>query len=124
MPARPTQDRGQAVSIAHLGLADQRESGEGKSHERTPPHDLLAEQSALGGMLLSKDAVADVLEAVKGMDFYVPKNEVIFDAILDLYAHGEPTDVITVTDQLTKAGDLSRAGGADYLHTLTSIVPT
>ncbi|BDZ45354.1 hypothetical protein GCM10025866_12630 [Naasia aerilata] len=75
-------------------------------------------------MLLSKDAVADVLEAVKGVDFYVPKHEVIFDAILNLYAHGEPTDVITVTDELTKAGDLSRAGGADYLHTLTGIVPT
>ena len=112
------------MSIAHLGLADQREPGESRGHERTPPHDLLAEQSALGGMLLSKDAVADVVEVVRGGDFYIPKHEIIYDAILSLYSHGEPTDVITVTDELTKVGELSRAGGAEYLHTLTSLVPT
>ena len=92
----------------------------GRQGERTPPHDLLAEQSALGGMLLSKDAVADVIETVRGVDFYVPKHEVIFDAILSLYSHGEPTDVIAVTDELTKTGELQRAGGAEYLHTLTA----
>ncbi len=92
--------------------------------ERTPPHDLLAEQSTLGGMLLSKDAVADVIETLRGTDFYIPKHEVIYEAILSLYSHGEPTDVVAVTDELIKTGDLQRAGGADYLHTLTSIVPT
>ena len=112
------------MSIAHLGLADHREPGEGRTPERTPPHDLLAEQSALGGMLLSKDAVADVVEVIRGTDFYIPKHEIIYDAILSLYSHGEPTDVITVTDELTKVGELSRAGGAEYLHTLTSLVPT
>lgn len=116
------------MSIAHLGYADQRGSdqrvSEPRHTERTPPHDLLAEQSALGGMMLSKDAVADVVETVRATDFYVPKHEIIFDAILSLYAQGEPTDVITVTDELTKLGELSRAGGADYLHTLTSLVPT
>ncbi|MBD8011820.1 replicative DNA helicase [Microbacterium sp. NPDC077391] len=98
--------------------------GGSRSPERTPPHDLLAEQSALGGMLLSKDAVADVIEMLKGADFYVPKHELIFEAILSLYSHGEPTDVVAVTDELIKTGELGRAGGADYLHTLTSIVPT
>ncbi|WP_104163751.1 replicative DNA helicase [Cryobacterium sp. N22] len=122
------------MSIAHLGYADQRGSdqrgseyrgsSEPRHAERTPPHDLLAEQSALGGMMLSKDAVADVVETVRAADFYVPKHEIIFDAILSLYAQGEPTDVITVTDELTKLGEISRAGGADYLHTLTSLVPT
>jgi replicative DNA helicase len=112
------------VSIAHLGLADQRNATEYRQTERTPPHDLLAEQSALGGMMLSKDAVADVVETVRASDFYIPKHEIIFDAILSLYSHGEPTDVIAVTDELTKIGELSRAGGAEYLHTLTSLVPT
>ena len=88
------------------------------------PNDMLAEQSALGGMLLSAEAVAEVQEAVRGADFYAPKHETIFDAILNLFAKGEPTDVITVTDELTKNGELVRAGGADYLHQLTSIVPT
>ncbi|MEA9985367.1 MULTISPECIES: replicative DNA helicase [Subtercola] len=113
------------MSIAHLGLtSDQRGGGESRGHERTPPHDLLAEQSALGGMLLSKDAVADVVEVVRGADFYIPKHELVFDAILNLYSHGEPTDVIAVTDELTKSGELTRAGGAEYLHTLTGLVPT
>ncbi len=85
---------------------------------------MLAEQSALGGMLLSKDAVADVIETLRGPDFYVPKHELIFEAILTLYSHGEPTDVVAVTDELIKTGELQRAGCADYLHTLTSIVPT
>jgi replicative DNA helicase len=85
---------------------------------------MLAEQSTLGGMLLSQEAVAEVFEVCKGGDFYAPKHELIFEAIVSLYGKGEPTDVITVTDELTKQGNLVRAGGADYLHTLTSIVPT
>ena len=119
------------MSIAHLGLADQRypagdqrPAAEGWQGERTPPHDLLAEQSAIGGMLLSKDAVADVVETVRGIDFYIPKHEIVFEAVLTLYSHGEPTDVIAVTDELTKTGQLQRAGGAEYLHTLTGLVPT
>jgi replicative DNA helicase len=111
------------LSIADI--SDERLGGpyEGRS-ERTPPHDLLAEQSALGGMLLSPDAVADVTDTLRGADFYVPKHEVIYEAILSLYSHGEPTDVVAVTDELIKTGELQRAGSADYLHTLTSIVPT
>ena len=109
------------MSIAHLGVAPEAEP---RRHDRVPPNDLLAEQSAIGGMLLSKDAVADVMESVRGGDFYAPKHELIFDATLTLYSRGEPTDVIAVTDELTKRGDLGRAGGADYLHTLTSLVPT
>jgi replicative DNA helicase len=111
------------VSIAHLGLAGSSHT-EQRQAERTPPHDLLAEQSAIGGMLLSKDAVADVVETVRAVDFYIPKHELIFDAILSLYSHGEPTDVIAVTDELTKTGEITRAGGAEYLHTLTGLVPT
>ena len=114
------------MSIAHLGLAgsSSERPSEPRQSERTPPHDLLAEQSALGGMMLSKDATADVIESVRAVDFYIPKHEIIFDAILSLYSHGEPTDVIAVTDELTKSGEISRAGGAEYLHTLTGVVPT
>lgn len=70
-----------------------RESGgwEGGSpgFERVPPQDLDAEQSVLGGMLLSKDAIADVVEIIKGHDFYRPAHETVYQAILDLYAKGE-----------------------------------
>jgi replicative DNA helicase len=83
-----------------------------------------AEQSALGGMLLSQEAIADVLEVVTGADFYAPKHELIFNAIIYLFGRGEPTDVIAVTDYLNKQGNLLKAGGADYLHSLSSFVPT
>jgi replicative DNA helicase len=93
-------------------------------NQRMQPNDMLAEQSTLGGMLLSAEAIAEVFEVTKANDFYAPKHETIFEAIVSLYGKGEPTDVITVTDELTKSGNLVKAGGADYLHTLTSIVPT
>ncbi|MFC4243940.1 replicative DNA helicase [Gryllotalpicola reticulitermitis] len=118
------------MSIAHLeDHRDDRNGGRGGDAGsypggRTPPYDELAEQSTLGGMLLSKDAVADVVEVVRGRDFYLPKHEVIYEAVLRLYSHGEPTDVVAVTDELIKTGELQRAGGVEYLHTLTSVVPT
>ena len=60
--------------------------------ERTPPQDVAAEQSVLGGMLLSKDAIADVVEVVRGHDFYRPAHELVFDTTLDLYGRGEPAE--------------------------------
>ena len=91
---------------------------------RVAPHNLDAEQSTLGGMLLSQEAVAEVFETVSGVDFYAPKHELIFNAILNLFGRGEPTDVIAVTDERNKQGNLVKAGGADYLHSLTGYVPT
>ena len=92
--------------------------------ERMPPRDLAAEQAVLGGMMLSKDAIADVIEVLKGQDFYKPVHETIFGAIIDLYARGEPADPITVADELTARGELARVGGAGYLHALVNQVPT
>ncbi|MFI9204190.1 replicative DNA helicase [Streptomyces sp. NPDC053048] len=96
----------------------------GSGFERVPPQDLDAEQSVLGGMLLSKDAIADVVEVLKGHDFYRPAHETIYQAILDLYAKGEPADPITIAAELTKRGEITRVGGAAYLHTLVQSVPT
>ena len=109
------------MSIAHLGLED------GRHDDRTPPHDLLAEQSVLGGMMLSKRAAIDVLEeGLAGADFYIPKHEVIFDVIVALLHEGRPLDVITVSDAIVAKGKVAihQAGGVEYLHTLTSVVPT
>ncbi|SOX56819.1 replicative DNA helicase, partial [Mycobacterium ahvazicum] len=91
---------------------------------RQPPQDLAAEQSVLGGMLLSKDAIADVLERVRPGDFYRPAHQNVYDAILDLYGRGEPADAVTVAAELDRRGMLRRIGGAPYLHTLISTVPT
>jgi replicative DNA helicase len=90
---------------------------------RTPPQDLAAEQSVLGGMLLSKDAIADVVEVLRGPDFYRPAHELVYEAILDLYGRGEPADAVTVAAELVKRGELQRIGGAPYLHTLSANVP-
>lgn len=91
---------------------------------RTMPHDDVAEQSVLGGMLLSKDAIADVVESLRASDFYKPAHETIYEAILSLYGHGSPADAITVADELKKRGELTRVGGASYIHTLIASVPT
>ena len=95
-----------------------------RTPDRTPPQDLAAEQGVLGGMLLSKDAIADVVEVVRGADFYKPAHQTIYDTILDLYGRGEPADALTVAADLTRQGEISRIGGPAYLHTLISMVPT
>ncbi|MGY1811272.1 replicative DNA helicase [Blastococcus sp. SYSU D00820] len=93
-------------------------------YDRQPPQDVQAEQSVLGGMLLSKDAIADVVEVLTGADFYRPAHQVIFDCILDLYGRGEPADAITVAAELNRTDQLSKMGGAVYLHTLIASTPT
>ncbi|WP_353890639.1 replicative DNA helicase [Micromonospora sp. WMMA1363] len=92
--------------------------------EKAPPQDIAAEQCVLGGMLLSKDAIADVVEILKSNDFYRPIHTTIFDTILEIYGRGEPADSITVAAALADSGDLVRIGGAPYLHTLIASVPT
>ena len=95
-----------------------------EDYGRQPPQDVAAEQSVLGGMLLSKDAIADVLEKLRPGDFYRPAHQNVYDAILDLYGRGEPADAVTVAAELDRRGLLRRIGGAPYLHTLISMVPT
>jgi len=96
----------------------------GGDFERTPPHDIDAERCVLGGMLLSKDAISDVLEVIRPHDHYRPAHQIVHEVILDLYGRGEPADAVTVAAELTRRGEVGRVGGADYLHTLIASVPT
>ena len=96
----------------------------GDEFERTPPHDVAAEQCVLGGMLLSKDAISDVIEVIRPADHYRPAHQIIHEVVLDLYGRGEPADAITVANELTRRGEIARVGGAPYLHTLIASVPT
>lgn len=100
------------------------QAAEAPAFTRTPPYDEEAEQSVLGGMLLSKDAIASVVEVLKAHDFYKPVHETVYRAILDLYAKGEPADPITVAAELTRRGEIARVGGPGYLHDLVQSVPT
>ncbi len=106
-----------------MALVDDRGMTE-PGFERQPPQDLAAEQSVLGGMLLSKDAIADVVEVLAPNDFYRPAHQAVYDCVLDLYGRGEPADPITVSAELERRGELLRVGGAPYLHTLIATVPT
>ncbi|MCO8275281.1 replicative DNA helicase [Actinoplanes sp. TRM 88003] len=99
-------------------------SSRGGAFDKSPPQDVAAEQGVLGGMLLSKDAIADVVEILKVQDFYRPVHASIYDVILDLYGRGEPADALTVAAALADSGDLQRIGGVPYLHTLIESVPT
>ena len=97
---------------------------EPSTYDRLPPQNLEAEQSVLGSMLLSKDAMADVIESVRADDFYKPAHEIIFDTAVKLYNAGDPVDALTVSAELTRANQISRIGGAEYLHTLIAVVPS
>jgi replicative DNA helicase len=112
------------MSIEELEAGYDAPEASGGGFDRTPPQDVAAEQSVIGSMLLSKDAIADVVEQVRGADFYRPAHEAIYDAILDLYGRGEPADAITIVAELAKRGELQRIGGAPYVHDLISRVPT
>lgn len=91
---------------------------------RTPPHDREAEQGVLGAMLLSPTTIVDIIEELNPEDFYVPAHQIIYKAILDLYSDNKEVDALIVRGRLDRHNDLERAGGASYLHTLISSVPT
>jgi replicative DNA helicase len=93
-------------------------------NNRIPPHNLDAEQSVLGAMLESKEAIANVIEVVQAADFYKPAHSEVYDAILALYARGEPCDAITVADELARRGMLEQIGGKPYIHGLLEAYPT
>jgi len=91
--------------------------------ERIPPYNIEAEESLLGAMLISRNAVASIIEIVKPDDFYRSSNQMIFEAILEMYVKGEPSDPITVADHLKKKGQLDEVGGKTFIHSLISNIP-
>ena len=96
----------------------------GSSFERVPPQNVDAEMSVLGGMMLSKDAIADVIEILRATDFYRPAHASVYDVVVELFGRGDPADAVTVGAELKRKGELERIGGLPYLHTLVATVPT
>ena len=90
---------------------------------RIPPHSIQAEESLLGAMLLSRDAIAAAVEVVSADDFYKPVHGHVYDAITALFGQGEPVDPVTVADQLRRAGLLDAVGGPAALVTLQAGTP-
>lgn len=94
------------------------------SWDRTPPHDIGAEQCVLGAMMLTPTATADVTGQLATRDFYRPAHQTIYDTIVRLYTAGQPTDPHAVARALTDNGQYMRVGAAPYPHTLLAAVPT
>jgi replicative DNA helicase len=111
MAVRPVSDGGSRASAS-------------PAYERVPPHNVEAEESVLGSMLLSKDAIAEVLEMLHEDDFYRPAHRTVFRSVLELYSHGGAVDAVTVSEDLRRNGALADVGGAPFLHTLVASVPT
>jgi replicative DNA helicase len=111
MAIRPVSDGGSRASAS-------------PAYERVPPHNVEAEESVLGSMLLSKDAIAEVLELLREDDFYRPAHRTVFRSVLELYGHGDAVDAVTVQEELRRNGSLADIGGAPFLHTLVASVPT
>ncbi|MFB7501610.1 DnaB-like helicase N-terminal domain-containing protein [Streptomyces sp. NPDC056161] len=97
---------------------------DGSFTDRLPPQDIEAEQAVLGGMLLSADAIGEVVNVLDPSDYYRPAHESIHRAICDLHHAGQPVDPIILSAELSTRGDLTRIGGASYLHSLVDAVPT
>lgn len=91
---------------------------------RLPPHNLEAEVATLGAILLDAPAVTRVVDYVRPGDFYRQAHGRIFESILHLWDRGESIDLITLTNELQSAGHLDRVGGASYISSLTTAVPT
>jgi len=91
---------------------------------RVPPQSVEAEESVIGAILLSADAANQVMDKLVPEDFYVPANQSIFEAILNLYNANQPIDAITVSEALRRSGELERVGGISYVTGLINTVPS
>lgn len=115
-------------SSSHDGGGDRRgprrPSTPRRGDGRVPPHNIQAEESVLGALLLSRDAIGIVSEQGLGpADFYKPSHQHIFDAVRSLYSTGDPVDTVTVADELRRAGLLDEIGGPEALHELQNATP-
>lgn len=92
--------------------------------EKIQPQSLEAEMSVLGAMMMDKEAICKAVETLSEDAFYKTTHRKIFSAILDLFERNEPVDLVTLTHELKKKGELSNIGGAIYLTTILNSVPT
>lgn len=91
---------------------------------KVPPHNLEAERSTLGSLLIDKEAITKIADLLQADDFYHESHALIYQAIFDLYDKRTPIDLLTVTNKLEEAKKLEQVGGASYLASLANEVPT
>jgi replicative DNA helicase len=103
------------------GITDQ---GQMRPGFRSPPHSREAEESVIGAVLLSEEAVNEVMDRIHPPDFYVPAHQAIFEAMRELFDANQPIDAVTVSETLRRRGELEKVGGVAYLTRLVDIVPS
>jgi len=91
---------------------------------KIPPHDIEAEKSVLGAILIDSAAINSVAEFLKPEHFYLSEHKLIFDTMIQLFEKQKPIDLVTIQDELKKQGDLKKIGGKSYLSDLINTVPT
>ncbi|UCG11728.1 MAG: replicative DNA helicase [Deltaproteobacteria bacterium] len=99
-------------------------NAQGGEPTRVPPHNIEAEQSVLGGLLLDNEVLSSVLEILNGNEFYRAGHRTIFAAVIDLFERNEPCDLITLANLLKSQKKLEEVGGASYLASLLDRVPS
>ncbi|HET7630207.1 MAG TPA: replicative DNA helicase [Candidatus Saccharimonadales bacterium] len=95
-----------------------------KAAGKVPPHNLDAEKSLLGSILIDEEALADISDKVRPEDFYDKRHTVIFAAMLNLFEKHQPVDLLTLSDELKRKKQLDSVGSSSYLTELTNYVPT
>lgn len=95
-----------------------------RAGERVPPHNLEAEVSVLGSLLLNKDAIIKVADFLRAADFYSPMHGLIYAGIIELYERRDPIDIISLSNILREQGNLENAGGESTIASLAAAVPT
>jgi replicative DNA helicase len=103
------------------GITDQ---GQMRPGFRSPPHSREAEESVIGAVLLSEEAVNEVMDRLHPPDFYVPAHQAIFEAMRELFDTNQAIDAVTVSEALRRRGELDKVGGVAYLTRLVDIVPS
>ncbi|NLX70678.1 MAG: replicative DNA helicase [Clostridiales bacterium] len=92
--------------------------------QRIPPHNIEAEQSVLGSMLIDIESVSEASGTLSGQDFYSEAHKEIFEAMLDIHERGEPVDLVTLVEELRQRGTLDSVGGVSYISDLSMAVPS
>ena len=92
--------------------------------DKIPPHNLEAEKATLGALLLDWTSINEVVQYLRKDNFYSQQNQLIYESLLNLFSKGTRGDLLTLIDDLTKSGNLEKAGGTAYITSLTDSVPT
>ena len=103
--------------------ADRAERAGAERGDRTPPHNLDAERSVLGGILLRNDTFNHAAGVIDAGDFYRDAHRRIFESMVELNERGDAIDLITLKESLTRTGELEDVGGVGYIARLLDGVP-